>query len=111
MLPDAEVLPVHELIADLRQVKLVKKYRGKLVQARAVFEARGALPTNVVSELREIYKRHGTAIRKVYEARERARVSMAKEKLRKQGVTSEDLASRREQRISGLRDQVEDLGF
>lgn len=111
MLPDAELLSVHELLTDLRQVKLPKKHRVKIVQARAVFEAHGALQTPVVIGLRAIYKSYGTAIRKMYEARERARVSMAKEKLRKHGVTNEDLESRREQRISGLRKQVEDLGF
>lgn len=111
MLPDAETLSVHELLADLKQVKLRKEHRVKVIQARAVFESRGSLPTPTVIGLRAIYKRYSSAIRKVYEARERARVSMAKERLRKQGVSGKDLEKRREQRISGLRAKVDDLGF
>ena len=111
MLPDAEYLSVHELLADLKQVKLRKEHRVKAVQARAVFESRGSLPTPVVIELRAIYKRYSKAIRGVYGARERARVSMAKEALKKSGVSAQELASRREQRISSIREKVEDLGF
>ena len=111
MIPDAEYISVHELLDYLKMVKLAKKHQVKVVRARVVFEAHGALPTRVVIGLREIYKTHHVAIKKVYESRERARVSMAREKLREQGVTGDDLASRRERRISGLRERVEDLGF
>jgi hypothetical protein len=108
---DVEALPVHELLADLRAVKLRKEHRLKVVQAKAAFEKNGSLPTRLVIELREIYRRYSKAIRTLHESRERARVSMAKERLRKQGVTRQDLESRRDRRISGLRDKVEDLGF
>lgn len=111
MLPDAETLAVHELLADLKCVKLRKEHRVKVVQARAVFQSRGSLPTKTVIELRAIYKRYSKAIRTLYESRERARISLARERARAKGVTRHDLESRREQRISGLRDQVEDLGF
>jgi len=111
MIPDSETISVHELLADLRQVKLKKEHRVRVVQARAVFESGSSLPTQLVIELRGVYRRYSKAIRDLYRSRERARVSMAREALSRKGVSVQDLNLRREQRISGLRDQVEDLGF
>ena len=108
MLLDPEVVSIDQLLADLRQVKLAKPQRIKLTQARVAFEAHGNLPTKIVVELRALYRRFSKAIEKVYEARERAKISMAKERM---GLTDEDLRERRDERMSGLRSRVEDLGF
>ena len=108
MLLDPEVVSTDQLLDDLKQVKLPKSQRVKLTQARVAFQAHGSLPTKVVIELRALYRRHSKSIEKVYEARERARISMAKQRM---GLSDEDLRERREERISGLRSQVDDLGF
>jgi len=103
-----EEVSIDQLLNDLRQVKLPKQQRARLTQARVSFQAHGDLPTSVVVDLRALYRRHAKSIEKVYEARERARISMAKKRM---GLSDDDLRERREERISGLRAQVEDLGF
>ena len=105
---DSETSPVHQLFEDLKGVKLARVNRVKVTQARVAYEAHGSLPTSVVVNLRGIHRRHSQQIHKLYEARERARNSMAR---RRMGLSDGEVKLRQEERRDVLRRRVEDLGF
>ena len=101
-------VPVHQIFDDLFQIKLNRKKRGELIKARAIFRANGALAPWMVSEIRKMYRDHHPAVEKMYEARERARISIAKQRM---GLSDDRVTSLRDVRISELEDKVNDLGI
>lgn len=103
-----EGMPPHALIDGLMSIRLPEKERNKVLQARVYFQQHGSLPTKVVSSLRTLYKRRASAIQRVQDAREAARISLAREKM---GLSERDAKAASDLRIAEMRDAANDLGF
>jgi hypothetical protein len=100
-------VPVHQLIADLLSIKLGDR-RSAVLGAQKTLQDTGVLPLAVAKMLRSMYSSNHAKIRAVYEARERARVSVALESIQKTRMELEAEASAKAQ--VELR-RKNDLGF
>lgn len=116
-------LTAHELLRELRFIKLSPRERKFVVHLREEFKRRH-LTFGEESDLRKIYSRHSVAIAQLKEAELNARVSIAKESRGhrhvKEQITNasvvgakrnqEELA-RLEAEISEMETAEKDLGF
>jgi hypothetical protein len=104
---DPQGLPVAQVIADLLAVPLGGR-RSAVLEARKRLQERGSLPESLARELRSLYAKHATRIADVYEARERARVSMA---LASTGADRQSLEASVAEREQAKAKKKGDLGF
>ena len=75
-------VPVHQLIADLLSIKLGDR-RSAVLEAQKKLQDTGSVSLLVAKMLRSIYSSNQAKIRAVYEARERAKVSLALQEIQK----------------------------
>jgi quinol monooxygenase YgiN len=104
---DVDSIPPHALIADLLAVPLGGQ-RQDVLGARALLEATGSVPYEVVISLRALYKKNSVRIQKVYESRERARISMALEGM---ATTRDKVEAEAERRKREREAQKDDMGI
>ena len=105
---NADEIGVHQLISVLARTRMPVASKGFVIKCRRLRQENGALPTRMVFALRALYRKHSKRIRSDEEARERGRMSMAKEKL---GMTEAEVRARRKAREDELRRKVEDFGI
>lgn len=103
----ADGLTPAELCADLLAIPLGAR-RDAVLRARTALQANGSLPLAVVSALRTLYVANATRIAELHAAREKARVSMAQQRLGKGSGEVQQEAEQRQQAAAKKRD---DLGF
>lgn len=104
----SERVPVHEMLHDLRFVKLSKKDRADLGVVKHLLESRGSLPSGLVASVRRLYSRNAKKIRVSKEARERGKASMA---LQTMSLSKNEVEKIREERLEDLHKKLTDLGF
>lgn len=107
MLNEDEI-PLHQLISILARTRMPVDSKGLVIKFRRQFQAGGALPTPKVLELKALYRRYSKRIRTDEEARERARMSMARQRT---GMTVAEVKARRTARENMLRRKIEDFGI
>ncbi len=101
-------IALHQLIDILARTRMPVDSKALVLKCRRRFQSGGALPTPMVLRLKVLYRRHSKRIRADEEARERARRSMAKQRL---GLTEVEVKAKRKARENELRRKVEDFGI
>ena len=97
-----------QMINDLMSIKLPEIKRSELRAAKHILESEGRLPLSVVNEVRKLYKRHSRGIAALHEAREKGRISMARQAM---SLSNDNVAERRAKRLKALKDKGSVLGF
>lgn len=103
-----KLIPVHQMLDDLRFIKLSEQMRAEVNAAKYLLEKDGSLPWKMVNSIRKMYKRHSRKINEMKESRERGRISLAKAAME---LSEDEIKKRRDDRIAALRDKLSDLGF
>lgn len=103
----ADGLTPAELCADLLAIPLGAR-RDAVLRARAALQATGSLPLEVVTALRRLYAANATRIAELHAARERARVTVALQRI---GKTHTELEAEAEERRVAEAKRRDDLGF
>lgn len=101
-------LSVIEMIENLRGIKLSKAARQRVLDLHEKLRAVGAVSFREEQDLRRMHKTHQSAITRLQEARERGRMSLARERL---GVTASELERSRLEALEDRKRRAEDLGF
>ena len=101
-------LPLYQLIDILARTRMPVDAKGLVIKYRRHYQANGALPTPKVLELKALFRRYLKRIKTDEEARERARISMGRERI---GMTVSEAKVRQKKRIDALRHKVEDFGI
>lgn len=107
MLNEDEI-PLHQLIDMLARTRMPVESKGLVIKYRRQFQSGGALPTPKVLELKVLFRRYRRRIKTDEEARERARISMARERI---GMTEAESKVLQQVRINEMRRKVEDFGI
>ncbi len=105
---DVSELHVHDVIAVLMRTRLSEGTKNLVIQAQTAFQQHGHLPTRAITCLRSIYTRHARQIRMQEVARERGRISLAKERT---NLNDRRFRKIREHRMDKLAESVNDLGI
>jgi len=103
-----EAVKVASILNDFRAIKLPKARRDFIDRCRERLESSGHLSRESLSELHSLLALYSRKISELHEARERARVSNG---LRKMGMTREDAAKIRNERLEAERKHRSDLGI
>lgn len=103
-----EAAEIANMLRDLRSVKMSEARRQFVDRTRGHFEATGALSLESLVQLRQVCRFYGRQLADLHAARERARITNG---LRRIGMTRDEAAAIRAERLSVERAHRADLGI
>ena len=95
-------------IRDLGSIKLSKEKIRFVSLAKESLQSNGSLAPDTRKKLNKIYRDHARSLKSLHESRERARISMARQKM---GLSESDVHALQKARVRTLKAQINDFGF